>query len=122
MKEDSILHKMKWHRVILDEAHNIKDRASNTAKAAFGLRAKFRWCLSGELSSSIRKRQELTSFGARRYSSSKPSRRALLAHSLRRSRAPRLLLLQEVRLQVAPLALQQGSLHGEFSSGSSPRA
>ncbi|ORY91463.1 SNF2 family N-terminal domain-domain-containing protein [Leucosporidium creatinivorum] len=47
MKEDSILHQMRWHRVILDEAHNIKDRASNTAKAAFGLRAKFRWCLSG---------------------------------------------------------------------------
>lgn len=35
------------HRVILDEAHNIKDRASNTAKAAFALKAKFRWCLSG---------------------------------------------------------------------------
>ena len=48
MKEDSIIHKMKWHRVILDEAHNIKDRASNTAKAAFSLQAKYRWCLSGE--------------------------------------------------------------------------
>ncbi|KAL8290154.1 hypothetical protein RQP46_003093 [Phenoliferia psychrophenolica] len=47
MKEDSILHKIKWHRVILDEAHNIKDRASNTAKAAFALKSKFRWCLSG---------------------------------------------------------------------------
>lgn len=58
MKEDSILHKMKWHRVILDEAHNIKDRASNTAKAAFGLRAKFRWCLSGELHTSRCSRSE----------------------------------------------------------------
>lgn len=69
MKEDSILHKVKWyalsllsnfetggadsdafarHRVILDEAHNIKDRQSNTAKAAFALRAHFRWCLSGK--------------------------------------------------------------------------
>ncbi|GAA6004678.1 hypothetical protein JCM11491_002191 [Sporobolomyces phaffii] len=47
MKEDSILHKIKWHRVILDEAHNIKDRQSNTAKAAFALRSHFRWCLSG---------------------------------------------------------------------------
>ena len=45
--EDSPLHKIKWHRVILDEAHNIKDRACNTAKAAFELEAKFRWCLSG---------------------------------------------------------------------------
>ncbi|GAA5823589.1 hypothetical protein JCM11251_000689 [Rhodosporidiobolus azoricus] len=47
LKEDSILHKVKWHRVILDEAHNIKDRQSNTAKAAFALKAHFRWCLSG---------------------------------------------------------------------------
>ncbi|GAA5869892.1 hypothetical protein JCM3774_000522 [Rhodotorula dairenensis] len=47
LKEDSILHKVKWHRVILDEAHNIKDRQANTAKAAFALRAHFRWCLSG---------------------------------------------------------------------------
>ncbi|BGP47216.1 DNA repair protein rad16 [Rhodotorula kratochvilovae] len=47
MKEDSILHKIKWHRVILDEAHNIKDRQANTAKAAFALQAHYRWCLSG---------------------------------------------------------------------------
>ncbi len=47
MKEDSIIHKVKWHRVILDEAHNIKDRQSNTAKAAFALQAQYRWCLSG---------------------------------------------------------------------------
>ncbi|BGP54753.1 hypothetical protein JCM8202_003260 [Rhodotorula sphaerocarpa] len=47
LKEDSILHKIKWHRVILDEAHNIKDRQANTAKAAFALRAHYRWCLSG---------------------------------------------------------------------------
>ncbi|GAA5863239.1 hypothetical protein JCM1840_002519 [Sporobolomyces johnsonii] len=47
LKEDSILHKVKWHRVILDEAHNIKDRQSNTAKAAYALRAHFRWCLTG---------------------------------------------------------------------------
>ncbi|CEQ40631.1 SPOSA6832_02274 [Sporobolomyces salmonicolor] len=46
LKEDSILHKVKWHRVILDEAHNIKDRQSNTAKAAYALRAHFRWCLT----------------------------------------------------------------------------
>lgn len=47
IKESSILHKVKWHRVILDEAHNIKDRSCNTAKGAFALQAKYRWCLSG---------------------------------------------------------------------------
>lgn len=47
MKEDSIIHKLNWHRIILDEAHNIKDRSSNQAKAAFALKGDRRWCLSG---------------------------------------------------------------------------
>ncbi|PLW50416.1 hypothetical protein PCANC_07582 [Puccinia coronata f. sp. avenae] len=47
IKEPSLLHKIKWHRVILDEAHNIKDRSCNTAKGAFELKATYRWCLSG---------------------------------------------------------------------------
>ncbi|OBZ71848.1 DNA repair protein RAD16 [Grifola frondosa] len=47
VKEKSPLHAIKWNRVILDEAHNIKERATNTAKAAFELQAKYRWCLSG---------------------------------------------------------------------------
>jgi DNA repair protein RAD16 len=46
-KEPSLLHKIKWHRVILDEAHNIKDRGCNTARGAFALKATYRWCLSG---------------------------------------------------------------------------
>ena len=33
--------------VILDEAHNIKERSTNAAKAAFALDASYRWCLSG---------------------------------------------------------------------------
>lgn len=33
--------------VQLDEAHNIKERATNTAKACFELQANVRWCLSG---------------------------------------------------------------------------
>ncbi|TFY51899.1 hypothetical protein EVG20_g10787 [Dentipellis fragilis] len=47
IKEKSALHTFEWNRIILDEAHNIKERATNTAKATFELRAKFRWCLSG---------------------------------------------------------------------------
>jgi hypothetical protein len=34
-------------RVILDEAHNIKERSTNAAKAAFALDAQYKWCLSG---------------------------------------------------------------------------
>jgi hypothetical protein len=33
--------------IILDEAHNIKERATNAAKAAFALQAQYKWCLSG---------------------------------------------------------------------------
>ena len=38
----SILHKVKWRRIILDEAHNIKDRRSSTAKAVFSLDSKYK--------------------------------------------------------------------------------
>lgn len=31
----------------LDEAHNIKERSTSTAKAAFELKTRYRWCLSG---------------------------------------------------------------------------
>ncbi|KAI8139099.1 SNF2 family N-terminal domain-containing protein [Fennellomyces sp. T-0311] len=47
IKKASILHKIKWHRVILDEAHSIKDRACNTARACFNLEGTFRWSLTG---------------------------------------------------------------------------
>ncbi|KAI0289521.1 SNF2 family N-terminal domain-containing protein [Russula brevipes] len=47
IKEKSPLHGVEWERVVLDEAHNIKERSTNTAKATFELKAKYRWCLSG---------------------------------------------------------------------------
>lgn len=47
IKEASALHNIDFYRVILDEAHNIKDRQSNTAKAVNVLRTQKRWCLSG---------------------------------------------------------------------------
>ncbi len=47
VKEDSILHSIKFHRLILDEAHSIKSRTTGVAKACFALRADFKWCLSG---------------------------------------------------------------------------
>ena len=46
-KERSLLHSVDFFRVILDEAHNIKDRACNTAKAAFALKTQRKLCLSG---------------------------------------------------------------------------
>ncbi|EPS43083.1 hypothetical protein H072_2881 [Dactylellina haptotyla CBS 200.50] len=46
-KEPSVLHAVQWHRVVLDEAHNIKDRSCNTARAVFNLKTKYKLCLSG---------------------------------------------------------------------------
>ena len=46
-KDLSILHEIEWFRVVLDEAHMIKDRSTSTAKAVFSLAAQFRWCLTG---------------------------------------------------------------------------
>lgn len=43
----SVLHTMSWWRVVLDEAHFIKSRSSQTAAAAFSLTSIHRWCLSG---------------------------------------------------------------------------
>ncbi|EEB97042.1 hypothetical protein MPER_03720, partial [Moniliophthora perniciosa FA553] len=43
IKEKSPVHQIRWNRIILDEAHNIKERSTNTAKAAFELQADRRW-------------------------------------------------------------------------------
>lgn len=43
----SVLHLLSWFRVILDEAHLIKDRSTSTAKAVFNLVSLNKWCLTG---------------------------------------------------------------------------
>ena len=43
----SRLHHISWFRVVLDEAHNIKDRSTSTAKSVFHLMSLYKWCLSG---------------------------------------------------------------------------
>ncbi|KAK9828076.1 hypothetical protein WJX81_000538 [Elliptochloris bilobata] len=43
----SVLHNVKWRRVVLDEAHSIKDRRCSTARSVFALDAKYKWALSG---------------------------------------------------------------------------
>ena len=43
----SVLHTMCFWRVVLDEAHMIKSRNSQTAAAAFSVTSIHRWCLSG---------------------------------------------------------------------------
>ncbi|KAL2106050.1 hypothetical protein VUR80DRAFT_7378 [Thermomyces stellatus] len=46
-KTDSVIHKIEFHRIILDEAHGIKTRNTSTAKACFALKGEYRWCLTG---------------------------------------------------------------------------
>ncbi|KAE9583619.1 hypothetical protein CGMCC3_g432 [Colletotrichum fructicola] len=38
---------IQWERIILDEAHVIRNRSTNTFKAVNALRAHYRWCLTG---------------------------------------------------------------------------
>lgn len=47
IKEDSPIHAIHFHRLILDEAHSIKTRTTGVAKACFALNGTYKWCLSG---------------------------------------------------------------------------
>ena len=41
------LHRVKWHRIVLDEAQAIKNYESKTSEAVCNLDAKYRWAMSG---------------------------------------------------------------------------
>ncbi|XP_058779649.1 ATP-dependent helicase rhp16-like [Vicia villosa] len=41
------LHAVKWLRIVLDEAHYIKDNCSKTTQAVFALESTYKWALSG---------------------------------------------------------------------------
>ncbi|KAH7101210.1 P-loop containing nucleoside triphosphate hydrolase protein [Auriculariales sp. MPI-PUGE-AT-0066] len=43
----SALMQQRWYRVVLDEAHNIKNRNANISEAAAQLSSKYRWALTG---------------------------------------------------------------------------
>jgi SNF2 family DNA or RNA helicase len=45
--ESGLLFSTEFHRVILDEAHNIKNHNTGAAKACCAIKAKYRWCLTG---------------------------------------------------------------------------
>ncbi|KAK3989021.1 SNF2 family N-terminal domain-containing protein [Cladorrhinum sp. PSN332] len=45
-RESSVLFLHTWHRVVLDEAHQIKNTASLTAKATFALKSERRWAVT----------------------------------------------------------------------------
>ena len=47
VKANSRIHAIKYHRLILDEAHSIKQRTTGVAQACFALKADYKWCLSG---------------------------------------------------------------------------
>uniref|UniRef100_K3X4N7 RanBP-type and C3HC4-type zinc finger-containing protein 1 n=1 Tax=Globisporangium ultimum (strain ATCC 200006 / CBS 805.95 / DAOM BR144) TaxID=431595 RepID=K3X4N7_GLOUD len=47
LKGKSPLHQIHWTRIVLDEAHYIKDRRNNTARGVFELKSEYKWCLTG---------------------------------------------------------------------------
>ncbi|KAK0744746.1 SNF2 family N-terminal domain-containing protein [Apiosordaria backusii] len=46
-KGRSVLHQVQWHRVVLDEAHWIRNQSSKQFKATVDLKSIRRWCLTG---------------------------------------------------------------------------
>ena len=44
---DSMFHKIHWHRIILDEAHMIKEKSTGVAKSCCALLSDYRWCVTG---------------------------------------------------------------------------
>ena len=46
-KKKEALFKVRWWRIVLDEAHNIKNRGTKAAQACSALDGKYRWCLTG---------------------------------------------------------------------------
>ncbi|MCJ1431110.1 hypothetical protein MMC27_000461 [Xylographa pallens] len=46
-KRINILHSCHWHRVVLDEAHVVRDSLAKQSQAAHSLTALHRWCLTG---------------------------------------------------------------------------
>ncbi|KAI0692705.1 SNF2 family N-terminal domain-containing protein [Cytidiella melzeri] len=46
-KKKDALFRIKYWRIVLDEAHNIKNKTTKSAQACCALEAKYRWCLTG---------------------------------------------------------------------------
>jgi len=46
-REFGDLFKMSWYRILLDEAHAIKNRCTTTSKACLGLTGRYKWALTG---------------------------------------------------------------------------
>lgn len=42
-----VLYKVNWHRIVLDEAHCVKNKNTRGAHAVAALMGKYRWCLTG---------------------------------------------------------------------------
>lgn len=47
VKEKSVIHGINFHRIVLDEAHNVKDRNAGTTRSVSSILAEKRLCLSG---------------------------------------------------------------------------
>ncbi|GKZ52258.1 hypothetical protein AnigIFM49718_000133 [Aspergillus niger] len=45
--EEGLLHNHEWQRIILDEAHRIRNSSSKTYRIVCSLQAQYRWCLTG---------------------------------------------------------------------------
>ncbi|KAI8072588.1 SNF2 family N-terminal domain-containing protein [Gongronella butleri] len=126
-QQDGPLLQMHWHRVVLDEAQQIKNHATRTAQACTKLIAKKRWCLTGtpiqnrveELYSLLRflRIQPLCEMKAFRQTVSAPIQQGQMPLALRRLKA--VLMVIMLRRTKHILHQQTGSSSTSSSTSSS---
>jgi len=110
-KGKSPLHQIEWTRIVLDEAHYIKDRNCNTARGVFALKSTYKWCLSGESDCGLQQ-NGVPAFNStrlvllHRHAAAEPHWRAVFPRPLPPAREVRVLPLQHVRLPDAGLQVR----------------
>ncbi|CAL1709544.1 unnamed protein product [Somion occarium] len=101
--KDALL-RVKWWRIVLDEAHNIKNKTTKAAIACCALDAKYRWCLTGTpMQNSVEELYSLIKFLRIKPLNDWPTFKEQVAQPIKNGRAARALKRLQVVLQAIML-------------------